>query len=165
MFLSVVKGLNKIFPIVKGDYKQFNEVFEQKVDSLYKIFHTTKNTKVKIQLLLFLYQNHQSQLPDRYYRALYDFLNEQELHQSSLLELFFDLLLISLKQDNNLNRVMAFCKRILQVCFTAAANFTCTCLILLSKLLETHTGLKTMLNKVEGFLDEGEEGRYDMSKR
>jgi hypothetical protein len=27
LFLNVVKGLNKIFPIVKGDYKQFGEVF------------------------------------------------------------------------------------------------------------------------------------------
>lgn len=35
----------------------------------------------------------------------------------------------------------------------------------MSKLIDTHTGLKTMLNKVEGFLEEGEEGRYDMGKR
>jgi ribosome biogenesis protein MAK21 len=66
---------------------------------------------------------------------------------SSLLELFFDLLLISVKQDTNLNRVMAFVKRLFQVCFTANPNFIITCLIAFSKIRETHSGLHTMLNK------------------
>lgn len=120
-------------------------------------------------MLLFLYQSQThlyKQLPDRYYRCLYDFLNEPELSSSSLLELFFDLLLISLKQDTNLNRVMAFMKRLFQICFEANPNFIITCLILFSKLQETHPGLQTMLVRREHFLEEeGEVEKYDMFKR
>lgn len=64
---------------MKGDYQQFGEMFEEKVDSLYRIVHSSSNCKVKVQLLLFLYQSQShlyKQLPDRYYRCLYDFLNE-----------------------------------------------------------------------------------------
>lgn len=54
----------------------------------------------------------------------------------SLTEVFFDLLLVSLKQDENINRVLAFLKRILQLCMTAQANFIVTSLILIGKIFE-----------------------------
>lgn len=119
MFLNTIKGLNKLFPVIKGEFTEFSKVFEEKTDFIYRTIHMTENTKIKIQLFLFLYQTLgylNKSLPDRYYNSLYSFLNENELLNSSLLELFFDLLLISIKQDENLPRIQAFVKRLLQLC-------------------------------------------------
>ena len=49
--------------------------------------------------------------------------------------MFFDLLMISLKEDQNLNRNLAFIKRLLQLCFEAQSNFVVTCLILIGKII------------------------------
>jgi hypothetical protein len=49
--------------------------------------------------------------------------------------MFFDLLLLSMKEDQNLNRNLAFIKRLLQLCFESESNFVVTCLILISKVI------------------------------
>ena len=61
---------------------------------------------------------------------------------------------------------MAFTKRLFQIYFEANPNFIITCLILFSKLSESHAGLHTMLTKSDHFLGEDEENdKYDMFKR
>ena len=138
--------------MIKGEFSEFIGVFNEKADFIYRTIHTTTNTKVKIQLLLFLYQTLGSlnqELPDRYFNCLYTFLNDSTLLNTSLLELFFDLLLISVKHDNNLPRVHAFVKRLLQLCFEAQPPFIITSLILLSKLQDK---VEPLLTKREGYL-------------
>lgn len=103
----------------------------EEVDQLYRILHRTSNFKIKMQILLFIFQflNAEKALNDRYYRVLYEFvisciifhlisifqLLSEKIWHSSLTELFFDLLYFSMKQDTSIVRVKAFVKRLLQV--------------------------------------------------
>lgn len=139
LFLNSIKGLNKIFRFVKGGGKDIREMISGKIESIYKIVHATTNTKAKVQLYLFLFQYYShlyGSISDRFYRSLYEFINQPEILHCSLTEVFFDLLLISLQQDTNINRILAFIKRILQLCLTAQPNFITTTLIMLSKLIQ-----------------------------
>ena len=170
LFLNSIKGLNRMFSFLKGGNKQTKELISSKIESVYRIVHTTSNIKARIQLYLFLFQYHShihGSLTDRYYRSLYQFIGSTEILHCSLAELFFDLVLISIKQDENLNRVQAFIKRMLQLCFTAQANFVVTTLIMLGKVVEEKQALKILLQQKEHLMtDEGEEERkYDMTKR
>jgi ribosome biogenesis protein MAK21 len=170
LFLNSIKGLNKIFGFVKGGGKDIREMISTKIESIYKIVHTTTNTKAKVQLYLFLFQYYShlyGSISDRFYRSLYDFINNSEILHCSLAEVFFDLLLISLQQDSNTNRVLAFIKRILQLCFTAQPNFIATTLIMLSKLFQEKEALKVMIQQKEDFMRENTEATigYDPTKR
>lgn len=139
LFLNAIKGLNKIFTFIKGGNKETKALIESKIESVYTIVHKTTNTKAKIQLYLFLFQYHShihGNLTDRYYRSLYEFIGHTEILHCSLAELFFDLILVSVKQDENINRILAFLKRMLQLCLTAQANFIVTTLIMIGKVIE-----------------------------
>lgn len=165
-----MKGLNKIFSVVKGGNKSTKELIASKIEAVYTVVHKTSNMKVKIQLYLFLFQYHSyihGSLTDRYYRSLYDFLLSPDIISCSLLELFFDLLLISIQQDENLNRALAFLKRTLQLCFTAQPNFIVTTLIMIGKIVEEKDSLKIMIAQTENRMQEDQEARekYDPNAR
>lgn len=66
---------------------------------------------------------------------------------TSLSEMFFDLILVCMKEDENLNRVLAMAKRMLQLCFGANSNFIITTLLMLDKIIESKDGLRIVLQK------------------
>ena len=68
--------------------------------------------------------------------------------------MFFDLVLVSIKQDENINRMMAMCKRLLQLCFHANSNFIITTLLMLDKIIQSNEGFKTMMFQSENFMAE-----------
>lgn len=169
LFLNSIKGLNRIFGFIKSSNTHTRRLVEEKSEAVYRIVHSTTNTKAKIQLYLFLFQCHShlhGALPDRYYRSLYDFLSHDDVLHCSLSELFFDLLLVSMKEDGNLNRLLAFLKRLLQLCSMAQANFIATTLILVGNLVAHHEALPVVLKQAENCMkEEGEQAKYDMNKR
>lgn len=59
----------------------------------------------------------------------------------------FDLILVCMKEDENLNRVLAMAKRMLQLCFGANSNFIITTLLMLDKIIESKDGLRIVLQK------------------
>lgn len=61
--------------------------------------------------------------------------------------MFFDLLLICMKEDQNLNRTLAFIKRLLQLCFEAETNFIATCLILVNKVILEKDSIQIMMKQ------------------
>ena len=127
------------------------------MELVYKTFHKTQNTKAKVQLLLFLFQSctHlRGSISDRFYRVLYEFLNTNEILHCSISEMFFDLLLLSMKEDQNMNRTLAFIKRLLQLCFEAQSNFIVTCLILINKVILEKESIQIMMKQRENNLEE-----------
>lgn len=117
--------------------------------------HQVSNIKVKIQLYLFLFQYHSyvdNCLSDRYYRSLYEFLLCQDILGCSLHEMFFDLLIVSIEQDDNLSRVQAFIKRVLQLCLSAQPNFIVTTLIMISRIIQSKEPLKIVLGQKENHM-------------
>lgn len=72
-----------------------------------------------------------------------------------------------MKQDENINRVLAFFKRLLQLCLTAQANFIATTLIMISKVIEDKPSLKIVIHQKENCMaDDTEDAKlYDPTKR
>ena len=68
--------------------------------------------------------------------------------------MFFDLLLLSMKEDQNMNRTLAFIKRLLQLCFEAQSNFIVTCLILINKVILEKESIQIMMKQRENNLEE-----------
>lgn len=105
--------------------------------------------------MLFLFQsctNLKGQITDRFYRVLYEFLNNNEIVHCSIAEMFFDLLLLSMKEDQNMNRTLAFIKRLLQLCFEAQSNFIVTCLILVGKVIIEKEEIRIMMKQKENVI-------------
>lgn len=63
--------------------------------------------------------------------------------------MFLNLLYKSLKADVSLRRVKAFAKRLLHVSAGQSAGFACGALFLLSEVMKTKPGLKTLLQQDE----------------
>ena len=114
LFLALLTGLNRAFPFSNLS----PDTFEKHLDTLFKITHSTNfNTSVQALVLI----NHiitQQQLDsNRYYRTLYESLLDPRLVTSSKQGIYLNLLFKSLKNDTaNIPRVLAFVKRILQIC-------------------------------------------------
>jgi hypothetical protein len=71
--------------------------------------------------------------------------------------MFFDLLLLSMKEDQNMNRTLAFIKRLLQLCFEAQSNFIVTCLILIGKVIIEKEEIRIMMKQKENVLGDDDE--------
>lgn len=68
--------------------------------------------------------------------------------------MFFDLVLVCMKEDENLNRVLAMAKRMLQLCFGANSNFIVTTLLMLDKVIQSNEGFKIFLQKSENSMED-----------
>lgn len=81
--------------------------------------------------------------------------------------MFFDLILVCMKEDENLNRVLAMCKRMLHLCFGANSNFIITTLLMIDKVIQFNEGLKIFLHQAENVMEDEPENRehYDPNKR
>jgi ribosome biogenesis protein MAK21 len=82
---------------------------------------------------------------DRYYRALYSKLLDQELQGSPKQALFLNVLYKSLRSDPEISRLKAFLKRIFQICGHHTPPFICGCLLLISEILKTRPALKSFI--------------------
>lgn len=114
LFSAILTGLNRAFPFSNLS----NDVFQSHLDTLFKITHSTNfNTSVQALVLInhIIFLQHMDS--DRYYRTLYESLLDSRLVLSSKQGIYLNLLFKSLKADTaNVSRVLAFVKRILQVC-------------------------------------------------
>lgn len=113
LFSALLTGLNRAFPFSNLP----NEVFQKHLDTLFKITHSS-NFNTSVQALVLVNHIITQQLLDsnRYYRTLYESLLDSRLVNSSKQGIYLNLLYKSLKNDSSTERVLAFVKRILQVC-------------------------------------------------
>lgn len=144
---AILTGLNRSYPFVSAK-KQ--EEFEEQTNMFYRITHTSVfNRSTQALILLFQIHSASGQAPDRYYRALYDRLLAPDLHNSSKLSMFLNLLFRSVNADNNESRVFAFIKRILQVGAQAKPSLVCGMLFLISEIIKRHPKLWTAIQQPE----------------
>jgi len=114
-FSAILTGLNRAFPFSNLS----EEVFDSHLEVLYKITHSSNfNTSVQALLLLqkVVEKSGKEDKIDRYYRTLYESLLDARLLTSSKQAIYLNLLFKSLKYDTDKGRVLAFAKRICQVC-------------------------------------------------
>lgn len=113
-FSALLTGLNRAFPFSKLP----NEIFQSHLDTLFKITHSSNfNTSIQALVLINHIVSEQGLNSDRYYRTLYESLLDPRLANSSKQGIYLNLLFKSLKNDiANIPRVLAFVKRMLQIC-------------------------------------------------
>ncbi|KAG7806152.1 hypothetical protein KL921_005129 [Ogataea angusta] len=113
MFAAILTGLNRAFPFSTLSAS----VFESHLDTLFRITHSANfNTSVQALMLIHRITQKGEINKDRYYRTLYESLLDDRLVSSSKQNIYLNLLFQSLKEDTKKDRVMAFVKRICQVC-------------------------------------------------
>ncbi|OBA23383.1 CBF-domain-containing protein [Metschnikowia bicuspidata var. bicuspidata NRRL YB-4993] len=114
MFSALLTGLNRAFPF--SDLP--SEIYSNHLNTLYKITHSTNfNTSVQALVLVQQIISQQDLDSSRFYRTLYESLMDPRLVNSSKQGIYLNLLFKSLKNDiQNIPRVLAFVKRILQIC-------------------------------------------------
>lgn len=117
MFAAILTGLNRSFPFSNFPMN----IFENHLNILYKITHSLNfNTSVQALILIQTITNKFSDdsHKNRYFRTLYESLWDDRLLTSSKQGIYLNLLYKSLKDDDKIERVLAFVKRISQVCLS-----------------------------------------------
>ncbi|CCE79606.1 Piso0_001683 [Millerozyma farinosa CBS 7064] len=113
IFSALLTGLNRAFPFSEMP----SEIYEKHLDALFKITHSSNfNTAVQALGLVHHIIIKQNLNADRFYRTLYESLLDSRLASTSKQGVYLNLLYKALKYDRNVPRVLAFVKRILQVC-------------------------------------------------
>lgn len=113
LFSALLTGLNRSFPFAELP----SEVYQKHLDTLFKITHSTNfNTSVQALVLVNHIITQQGLNSDRYYKTLYESLLDPRLSLSSKQGIYLNLLFKSLKNDPDVDRVLAFVKRIVQIC-------------------------------------------------
>jgi ribosome biogenesis protein MAK21 len=159
----LLQAANKLFAAYSG--KSDLDFFSQEMDSLYRLSHLQTNQIVQLQALRFIFQAEKAlgTVSDRYYRTLYDHvLPHPRLRDVNpkTLSIFFNTLLISLREDTVLSRVQAFLKRMLMCCLVTDTPFVCGMLLIVAEVLQVHKGAWTMITtKPDG---EEEEQYFDI---
>lgn len=113
LFLALLTGLNRAFPFAL----LAPQACEQHLETLYRITHSTNfNTLVQALVLIHHVVTQQRLDAGRYFRTLYELLLDARLVTLLKQGIYLNLLYKLLKGDANVPRVLAFVKRILQVC-------------------------------------------------
>lgn len=127
---ACLTGINRAFPYSKLDDK----VFESNMDILFRITHTsTFNTSIQALMLIFQVCTAKEFVNDRFYRTLYESLLDPRLVTSSKQAMYMNLLYKALRADDDLKRVKAFVKRIVQVAAYHQPTFICGIFYLIDK--------------------------------
>lgn len=149
MFSALLTGLNRSFPFADLP----SEIYLKHLDTLYKITHSTNfNTSVQALLLVQHIITQQDLDKGRYYRTLYESLMDPRLVNSSKQGVYLNLLFKSLKSDiHNVSRVLAFVKRMLQVCaHWINVGAIAGMFFLLMELSKTHPQILELMEPSEG---------------
>ena len=128
------------------------KVLDKQIDILFRLTHH-KVFRIQLQTLKLLFQfaktsnrlvNTQdagdpeapaSTFADRFYRTLYEFI--LKTHGQKSMDDYFGLLFRAIKADKCVTRVIAFVRRLLQMCLVNEANFTAATLLVISEVLNT----------------------------
>ncbi|KAJ2825593.1 RNA-binding ribosome biosynthesis protein mak21, partial [Coemansia sp. 'formosensis'] len=166
LLAAILTGLNRALPFSKME----DEVMDKHIGVIFQIAHAGNfNTVVQSLVLLNQVVRIRPGIGDRFYRTLYDSLLDPRLDSTSKKAMYLNVLYRALKADSNMPRVMAFIKRIMQVCLYNQAEFVSGALFLVSQILSLNPQIYTMLTQPEDddddVKDEAARTKYDAQKR
>ena len=116
------------------------------MDTLFLITHLANfSTSIQALTLVFHVQSQFDSLSSRFYRALYETLFDVELHDSSKIAMYLNLLHKAIDADSSIERVGAFLRRIVQACNEGRVPFICGGLFLVGQVLQGRKELMAML--------------------
>ncbi|KAJ2241846.1 RNA-binding ribosome biosynthesis protein mak21, partial [Coemansia sp. RSA 455] len=168
LLAAILTGLNRALPFSKMD----DEVMDKHIGVIFQIAHAGNfNTVVQSLVLLNQVVRIRPGIGDRFYRTLYDSLLDPRLDSTSKKAMYLNVLFRALKADSDIPRVMAFIKRIMQVCLYNQAEFVSGALFLVSQILSLNPQIYKMLTQPEDDDDDDDEKaeasrtKYDAQKR
>ncbi|BGO99012.1 Ribosome biogenesis protein MAK21 [Rhodotorula toruloides] len=139
---AVLTGINRAFPFAKID----DDLLKKRLDTLFRITHTsTFNVSIQALLLIFRVASAKKDILERFYRALYASMHDPRLANSSKQALYLNLLFRATKQDQDVNRVAAFVKRLIQILCGMDTTFVLGGLFIVGELMATVAGLRTLI--------------------
>ncbi|KAJ2742504.1 RNA-binding ribosome biosynthesis protein mak21 [Coemansia sp. BCRC 34301] len=151
LLAAILTGLNRALPFAKME----DEVMDKHIGVIFQVAHAGNfNTVVQSLVLLNQVVRIRPGIGDRFYRTLYDSLLDPRLDSTSKKAMYLNVLYRALKADSNMPRVMAFIKRIMQVCLYNQAEFVSGALFLVSQILSLNPQIYTMLTQPEDHDDD-----------
>ncbi|KAJ2774558.1 RNA-binding ribosome biosynthesis protein mak21, partial [Coemansia nantahalensis] len=119
LLAAILTGLNRALPFCQLE----DSVMDRHIGTIFQIAHAGNfNTVVQSLVLLSQIARMRPAVSDRFYRTLYDSLLDPRLDQTSKKAMYLNVLFRALKADTDAARVMAFLKRIMQVCLYSQAE-------------------------------------------
>ncbi|KAJ2891656.1 RNA-binding ribosome biosynthesis protein mak21, partial [Coemansia aciculifera] len=170
LLAAILTGLNRALPFSKME----DEVMDKHIGVIFQVAHAGNfNTVVQSLVLLNQVVRMRPGIGDRFYRTLYDSLLDPRLDSTSKKAMYLNVLFRALKADCDMPRVMAFIKRIMQVCLYNQAEFVSGALFLVSQILSLNPQIYTMLTQPEDNDEDEDDGakadadskKYDAQKR
>ncbi|XP_028027649.1 CCAAT/enhancer-binding protein zeta isoform X2 [Bombyx mandarina] len=147
---AILTGVKRAYPF--ADKERLTET-QDHIDSIHRLVHLAGiNISVHALALLFQISDASTGTSDRYYSALYKKLTNSDILNTTHTALLFSLVYKSLKQDKNIPRVVAFVKRLLQLCCYVLPAQACGMIFLLSRVLKDSSkkeAIKLIWNKRE----------------
>ncbi|KAJ2708337.1 RNA-binding ribosome biosynthesis protein mak21, partial [Coemansia spiralis] len=161
LLAAILTGLNRALPFSKLE----DSAMDKHIGTIFQIAHAGNfNTVVQSLVLLSQIARMRPAVSDRFYRTLYDSLLDPRLDQTSKKAMYLNVLFRALKADSDAPRVMAFLKRIMQVCLYSQAELASGALLLASQVLSVHPQAQAMLTQPEDN-DGDAAGVFDPLKR
>ncbi|PIA17897.1 CBF-domain-containing protein [Coemansia reversa NRRL 1564] len=161
LLVAVLTGLNRALPFAQME----DAVMDKHVGTIFQVAHAG-NFNTVVQSLVLLHQIAQIRpaIADRFYRTLYDSLLDPRLDHTSKKAMYLNLLFRALKSDADSARIMAFLRRIMQVCMHCQSEFASGALFLVSQILSLNPQMYAMLTQPEDH-DDTSAAAYDPLKR
>ncbi|XP_045533014.1 CCAAT/enhancer-binding protein zeta isoform X1 [Pieris brassicae] len=131
---AILTGVKRAYPF--ADKERLIDTSAH-IDAIHRLVHLAGiNVAIHALALLFHVSDTSQGISDRYYSALYKKLINPEIFSTAHSALLFSLIYKSLKQDKNVDRVVAFVKRLLQLCCYMTPGQVCGMLFLVSQVLK-----------------------------
>ncbi|KAJ2606713.1 RNA-binding ribosome biosynthesis protein mak21 [Coemansia sp. RSA 1722] len=151
LLAAILTGLHRALPYTKME----DSAMDGHIGVIFQIAHAGNfNTVVQSLVLLYQITCTRPSIEDRFFRTLYDSLLDHRLDTTSKKAMYLNVLFRALKGDSNKARVMAFIKRIMQVCLYNQAEFASGALFLVSQILSLNPQLYSMISQPEDNEDE-----------
>lgn len=128
---ALLVGVNKSYPHVKTGIQP------EQIQTMYKIVHLAP-FNISLQALLLIRQLENN---DRYYSALYRKILDERLISTSHQAICIHLIYKSIWDDNCMERMIAFMKRILQMCLYCPVPMVSGIFCMISRLMKKHKGI------------------------
>lgn len=157
----IVKRVNKLCIFSEEKNIQIKKFLDEKIDTLFKLSHS-ESIKLRIEVLRLIFTICQGIISgktkklnpsasdanlDRYYKSLYDLILSKEIFVTKNLRDLLKLIVKSLTFDQNITRVAAFVKRLLQMSMHADPSFITCVLIIVSQVVRNRIKLWKMVDK------------------
>ncbi|XP_044014892.1 CCAAT/enhancer-binding protein zeta-like [Aphidius gifuensis] len=144
MMAAILTGVNRAYRFANLNTIKLNE----HIDSVYKVVHVG-SFNVSLNALSLLHQvvGNNPEQENRFYTAFYRKLFDPQIALAQKKAVFLNLLYRVMMKDQNLSRVFAFIKRVLQVSTYYPANMTCAVLYIVSQVIQARKDLKQIMAK------------------